>query len=439
MRSGRARFARALGGLTVVNVFVTLLGFVSGPLQARELGPAGRGELAAAVVVVTLVPWFLNLGLPAFVAREVATEETDQGTLFGTVIVLGLISSLVGWAWALPVARLVAHGRRPVELLIMLGFAFLPIALVGNVLSGAFWGGQDWRGLSTLRLLAPGLVVIGFLGLAATHHFTVATAAGVTFAAGLGSLAPLVPLVWHTRGWRFDSILASRALRWGTRMWLGTLANLGNLRLDQLLMAGLVPARELGLYTVAVTTSGFTAVLTQSLNFLVLPLVARGDRASVRRILRITLVGTAAGCAVLALVAPWIVPVLFGQAFTGSVTLLQVLVVGSVLLAGNGVLNAALGGDGHPGDTALAEGIGLGLTIPVLVLVLPTFGAMGAAVVSDLSYAVVFAVLLLRARIRLGGHLHEYLLPTPTDLAELLAHARSRGAAMRRRHAGGAS
>jgi O-antigen/teichoic acid export membrane protein len=423
MTPGRARFARALGGLTVVNLLVTLLGFVTGPLQARALGPTGRGELAAVMVVVTLTPWLLNLGMNGFVAREMS-GSTDRGALFGTVIVLSLVSTLAGWAWAFPVAKVVSHGHQAVEVMVLFGFALLPFSLVGNVLSGAFWGDRNWRSLSVVRLLAPGLVVVGFLVLLAIHRFTVASAASVTLGAGVISLAPLVPMLRRTRGWRFDPVLASRALKFGARAWLGTVANLGNLRLDQLLMAGLVPAAELGLYTVAVTMTSFTAVVTQALNLVVLPLVAGGDRTSVRRILRITLFGTALASVMLALVAPWIVPFLFGHAFGASVRLVQVLLIGTVLLAGNGVLNSALAGDGHPGDTALAEGVGLGLTIPALIVVLPSWGAMGAAVISDLSYGLVFVILLICAHRRLGGRLHQYLVPTAADLSELLGQAR---------------
>jgi O-antigen/teichoic acid export membrane protein len=342
------------------------------------------------------------------------------------VIVITLAATLVGWICAYPVADVVAHGRHTVRLLILVGFAFLPLSIGGTALMGMLWDGRYWRRFSAVRLLSFALVAAGFVALAVAHRFTVETAAGVTFTAGALSFGPMVPVLLRTRGWRFDRDLALSALSYGSRASLGDIANLGNLRLDQLLMAGLVPAHELGLYAVAVTAASFTAVVSQALNVLVLPLVAGGNRHSVRRITRITLLGVGLASGVLAMVAPWIIPLLFGTAFAASVPLVQVLVIGTTVLAGNGVLSSALNGDGHPGDTALAHGIGCALTIPALLIVLPRWGATGAAVVSVACYGIVFGILLLQACRRLGGRLRDYLRPTRADVSELWRYARRR-------------
>jgi O-antigen/teichoic acid export membrane protein len=380
--------------------------------------------LAAVLVVVTIAPWLLTVGMNAFVARETA-RHTDRGRLLGTVATLSLGTAVLGLVCAYPVAHLVGHGRRVVESLILVGFALLPLNVVGTGLLGVLWDEAHWRRLSAVRLLSAGLVAVGFVVLAATHQFTVTTAASVTFAAGIVSFAPLCLMLRRARGWHFDRELARGAVSYGTRAWLGDAANLSNLRLDQLLMAGLVPAKELGLYAVAVTLAGLTGIFSQALNILILPFVAGGAGSTVRRILRITLFGTAGMSAIIGLAAPRLISVLFGHAFAASAGLAQVLLVGAVLLAGTGVLNAALNGAGHPGDTALAQGLGCAATVPALIVVLPSAGAMGAALVSVASYGIVFVVLLCRTRRHLGGLSSEYLIPTAADLVDLRRYAKN--------------
>ena len=342
------------------------------------------------------------------------------------VTALGFVSGVVGWACAYPVAHVVGHGRHTVETLIVVGFALLPISILGTALLGALWGQQDWRRYSAVRLLGAGVLVSILLVLGATHQLSVTTAAAATFAAGIASFAPLVPVLRRTRRWRVDRRVAGGALSYGARSTFGTAAGVINLRLDQILMAGLLPARDLGIYVVAVTLAGFMVVVSQTLNLLVLPLVAGGERAVVRRIVRITLLGMAIASALMAVSAPWVIATLLGEDFAGSVALVQVLVVGAPLLAGIEVLTSALGGAGYPGETALAEGVGCAVTLPTLILILPTAGTMGAAMVSVVSYGIVFAVLLLRGRRHLGGRVHEYLLPTAADIVDLRGYARER-------------
>jgi hypothetical protein len=64
--------------------------------------------------------------------------------------------------------------------------------------------------------------------------------------------------------------------------------------------------------------------------------------------------------------------------------------------------------------------------IPLLMLVVPSLGAPGAAVVVVLASAAGFGVLVARARRPLGGRLAEYLVPTPSDAGWLIATVRRR-------------
>jgi len=59
-----------------------------------------------------------------------------------------------------------------------------------------------------------------------------------------------------------------------------------------------------------------------------------------------------------------------------------ILLAAGVPLAAGSVLGSALSADGNPGATMRAELVALAVTLPGLVLLLPDFGGVGAAVVS---------------------------------------------------------
>src|SRR4051794_38316250 len=89
-----ARFRRAVGQITAVNVGVLLAGFITGPIQARALGPSGRGELAAIIVPVTLAPFIFGLGLDSYVARA-AARRSGVGRAVGSSALLAIGAGLV--------------------------------------------------------------------------------------------------------------------------------------------------------------------------------------------------------------------------------------------------------------------------------------------------------------------------------------------------------
>src|SRR5689334_5198184 len=168
--------------MTGTNVFVTLLGFATGPFLARALGPADRGVLAAIVVPLTLAPWVVNLGLPAYATRE-AARGRDLGVLVGSLglasIVLGLLALGPGFA----VASFLAQGESDVEHYLRIGFALLPLTLLTGLFFALLNGAQRWRALIAARVLpflVPAIVisVLFFVG-----HLTVSTAALTTILA----------------------------------------------------------------------------------------------------------------------------------------------------------------------------------------------------------------------------------------------------------------
>lgn len=97
------------------------------------------------------------------------------------------------------------------------------------------------------------------------------------------------------------------------------------------------------------------------------------------------------------LLAPLVVPLLFGTEF--AVPLVAVLVLGALFIGTSLVLGSALQGHGRPQDAMRPQLLGLLVTVAGLAIALDPLGALGAAVVSVISYAVVL-VGTLRAAVR---------------------------------------
>jgi O-antigen/teichoic acid export membrane protein len=122
----------------------------------------------------------------------------------------------------------------------------------------------------------------------------------------------------------------------------------------------------------------------------------------------IGILGSAAAAAAalvpLDLVAPWLIPRVFGPGYASVVPLLWILTPAGVFLACNQVTGDMLRGRKRPQIVALAQGLAAIFTVILLVALLPVAGVYGAAIASAVAYGVALAVMLLALRRISRGH-----------------------------------
>ena len=414
------RFAALARNLTVVNLSLTLAAVVTSPLQARALGPSGRGDLAALTVVGGLIALMGEFGLSAYVVRESARGASLR-RLVGSVGPLLFGVGVIYAVTAPQVAHLVAGNRRSLHSLLLVMLLLMPLFMPALATNALVWGRQRWRLYAVQRLMAPIGTVIVYSALFILHRLTVVTA-GVTYIV-LATVANLVGLVvlrgvglpeWHRA-------TATRALSFGSRVWLTSLANQTNARLDQLLMTRLTTSAQLGLYVVAVNVSLLQHSLTSAVASALLPRVASGDASVSARALRLMLVVTTMLSIAIFVTAPFIVPLVFGQRFSGAVSMCEILVVASIPFGAVQVLTAALVGVGQPGVAARGEILSVFITVPALVIFVGRYGGIAAALTSIAAYTVTSLYLGFYARRHLGLTAKDMLVPRRSDLAALVA------------------
>lgn len=401
-----------------MNVFVTALGIVTGPLLARALGPSGRGALAAIVVPLTFAPSLLDFGIASYAIRASARRRS-LGPLVASLGILSLAGGAVGVTIAAPLASALADSRPVVHTYLLIGLLLLPLALIGNLFQSFLIGHERWR-LVILVRTTPFLVAgIAVTVLFATGRLTVGTAAAATL---VGGTLAVVPTFLCLRG--IDRLvvqpdLIREALRFGSRAWIASFGSIANARVDQLLMIPLVPSRELGIYVIAVTFSGLIGVVTNALSSGLQPRVAQGDRDLPARATRVILSLTAVSSIGLALLAPWLIPVLFGSEFGAAVPLAWILLVAMVPTQMSSVLASTLTAAGFPGAAAKSEMIALASAVPVLVVLLPVIGAFAAASAAVLSTTLRLFYLLIVARRHFDQSTRTFLVLSRGDITWL--------------------
>lgn len=421
---GAARAARATRGLTAVSVASLLSGLVTGPLLAHALGATGRGVLASVLVPLVVAPFIAQLGLGLFAVRASA-RGVPVSSLVGSLTIPLLLS---GGAIALvgePLATALIPESDAAQTWLRIGLILLPVALVVNLLTDVLWGQERWWSVIAVRLVGPvGLVVTTPL-LYLTGNLTVETAAGLAIVVSVLPLPFLLSVLPGARRPHVDGSLMGEAVGFGLRAWPGSLSDLANQRLDQLLMIPLLPPRELGLYAVATTVAAVGTAPGGAVAAVIFPRIAGGHIHVLGPAFRVTVLFLALTQLSVALLVPFVLPVLFGASFEESIPLIFTLLPALLMTAVSPVLAHALAGSGYPGAGSVAQLIGLICTVVGLGISLPTLGATGAAITSLVAASAVLGTLLRAIRRDLAIPLRDFLALRKSDRDLAITAARA--------------
>jgi lipopolysaccharide/colanic/teichoic acid biosynthesis glycosyltransferase/O-antigen/teichoic acid export membrane protein len=386
----------ALGGSMVALGIATLW-------VARAGGPAAVGDYA----LLRILPWLLAVivsgGLAGSVTYFLAGPMRQDPRVRSTIIGIALSSAAGGallWVLGSPLIRLVFFRQLPVALIALVA---VRVALRLFVITGksAAQGSGDLLG-SNLTILLEELM---FLPAYALMQF--GRIGGDTALIGALLLADVATgaIAWTRllqRGFlagatRPSLALARQIYTFGTRGQVGSLMQLLNLRFNFILLGGLAGPAALGIYAVAAKYAEFLRVLPIAANWVLYPQFARSEAAQAKKSSRglILQAGavTAAASIPLAVAAGLVIPALFGQVFSGAVLPARILLIGLAAEGVGGVVTAFLFGRGRPGLNSLAAGAGVLVTLIVDVILIPRYGAVGAAIASSAAYLVTTSML----------------------------------------------
>ncbi len=162
---------------------------------------------------------------------------------------------------------------------------------------------------------------------------------------------------------------------------------------DTLMLGLLAGDYEVGLFSVGKQLANKLPQFALALSMGTMPVFARLGpenveemRAKYCRLLRLNALVFVPGGVLLVLLAPWLVPLIFGEAYRQSVLPLQILTVWIVLTSFNMFFNALLDYQGLALRRAINFLWTIGATVLLNLYLIPRFGAVGAAFSTSLAY-----------------------------------------------------
>lgn len=373
-----------------------LLSLTVGVWVARYLGPELFGTLSYALAFVGLFGTFTYLGISGMVVRDLVEQPEQKDEILGTVFVLKLAGALLA---IVLIALLTWHrveGRDDRLFIAILsgGMVLESIAII------AFWYQSRVESRYTVRAsLASSVISAGLkCALILLSAPLIAFVAATVFQQALNTA--LLFLIYRVQGesvrqWRFSLVRARSLL---SRSWPLLLSSVGSiiyLRVDQIMLQHFMGSREVGIYAVAARLSEVWYFIPTALAGSLFPKIIQYKSLSVRdyearmqRVYRIAVLASLGIAIPVTAAAVPVISLLYGAEYRGAAPVLMIHIWTCPAIFMGAILSKWLISEDLQMFSLTRHGFGALANVALNFVLIPRYGAVGAAVATLVSYTV---------------------------------------------------
>jgi O-antigen/teichoic acid export membrane protein len=395
---------------------IKILSFAFSVLIVRELGADAFGQYSAVAAFGTMFLFIGDLGLSPYLVREVArlrdlpTGQQQIERLYGTVLVLRLLLSLLGVSLMLGVAILTGRPQAIVIALLLNAFGMLLYGIQGT--SEALLAGYERLDLTSgakvfyqvLFVLLGGAALwagLGYYGLI-----------GATFIA----VVMLTTVCWQAvarLGLRPDAVEPARwrgLIKASIPFGLVALTLGLSYKFDSILLNLFRGDAETGYYNAAYNLVFSTVFLSNAINTALYPSLTRQAISNAQtlpaiygRVLRYLLLLSLPIAVGVSLLAPQVVHLLYGREYSATVPALAIVIWVVPLMFVSEFFGYVVLVAGQEGRVARSVLISTSVNVTLNLLLVPLVGFLAAAVLTVLTELVLVGQYswLLRNQLRL--------------------------------------
>lgn len=390
---------RDIAGTSGARIYSTVLSLVTLILTARWLGPDGRGVVVVIMTWVTLVAGIAHLSIGQVLVHRAANEKDEEwvGAALSAVALITAAGTVIGW---LAVGLLyVGFNERLFAGIpaagLMLGLAALPFFIweqYGSALLSILGRLRTYNIAQIVgRTVGLILLVVSIrllrLGI---YGFLIAFVAAQMLVSSAGAVA----LLRYARGRiRGGLNTLGKLVQDGVKLHLNAIGVLLFSGVDILMLQYFKGPAEAAIFQLPMQIFLAMLLVPQAAQLALQARVASRTRAEFwrehRAVLAYVIGGMTFGAAILWLLAPWIVQLIGSHRFDQSVPVLRILLVGAPCACFNTLMAIQWIMRGYFYRASLIT-VATGLLNCLINLVLiPPYGALGAAVVAVIGMCVV--------------------------------------------------
>ena len=363
---------------------------------ARYLGPDKFGLLNYSLAIITFISIFVYLGLSGILVHELVDKPEENEKILGTAFFMKVVGSIIGYIILIILAVLTTSiGSVNFWLLIIMGLGLflLPFDVISS------FNESQVMAKYSVKAKSYAFIISTFIKI-----FLIFYGASLLF---FGFMQPFELFVgtvflfyyfnkqgYSIKKWKFNLKKSKELIKKSWKLILSFVFVTIYLKIDQIMLAWMINEHEVGIYSVAVTLSEAWYFIPIAIVSSLFPALIKTKKINFERYqhqlqkLYDFLFLIALVIAILvSLFANKIILTLYGEAYASSATVLVVHIWAGVFIFMRTLFSKWIIMEDFLILSLYTQGFGGVLNIILNLLFIPTYGVMGAAIATLLSYA----------------------------------------------------
>jgi len=375
-------------------VLMIAFGITTSVIIARVLGPEKNGVIAALLVYPSLFMTIGSLGIRQSTTFFLGKGIFSENQIKTAITQIWLFTTVFSMVVCFFLIRYLSKSGNNLWL-VVLALLPIPFALFNTYNSGIFLGKNEISVFNKINWIP--VFVISVTTAIAVWWLSYGIS-GYLLALVAGPLFISCVLLFKNKfinafSLKFNWHIIKRMLALGLIYAFALLVVNLNYKIDVILLDNLSTSFETGIYSKGVSITEYLWQIPMLLSTVVFArsAVSKDDKAfslKVTQLLRLSLLVIGLAALILFLISKFIIVLMFGESFMGSVIVLNTLLPGVLLLTIFKVINMDLSGKGKPWVSLKAMIPALIINIVLNIIFIPNHGAVGAAIASSISYSI---------------------------------------------------
>lgn len=338
---------KTISGTFLANLFIQAITIIQGIVLARFLGPEGRGEFAAIILWPSFFAGIFSFGLYTGIGT-IAAKVKNLEILFPSVIISSLVTGFIGSliTFVCIPFLLGENGEELVDITRIFAIFIILNHTARNLLAVEH-GAGNFKKFNILRSIVNPIYLALLLILVLFNKASIET---FILALLIANVIVVVCIISMIKNLSFEKPAYSlkKVFIKSFSFGVADIAIPVYQYLDKAILLWMLGTISLGYYTVALTASGVISVLAQSIATISFTQIASNKNSvdKIVKVFRLTFVGYLLLGFLLALVLPYLIPMIYGKDFSHAIYPAIILILASFFQGQGYILEQSLRGAG---------------------------------------------------------------------------------------------
>lgn len=396
------KFAFDVGWVFASSIIVLLLHFFQKPIMARFLGPDGLGLFSMSMMIIGFIELIALFGIDSALIKFVAEYKEQKekvyslvSSAFFTILIVGIIVSLALFVFSNTFANV--FNMPSLSLLIKIYALAFPFSLVQGIIYSYFTGLREMRYYAFFRILWASLSLAFISAFLIIGLGVEGAMSGTVFAIFVTASIMMVIIKRYVHLTLSDYKKNTKMLAsFGSRLVGANMINEIYHYVDIIMIGYFLTSTAVGYYAIAISFSRFFWLVPRAMGTVAYPTIseywAKNDIEAINKLVDKSAKYSAcilifAGMSII-FFAKDIITLLFTSEFLPAVLPLTILIIGTVTSGILKSISVIFASTGKVNIVLIISAIGAVGNILFNIALIPTYGIIGAATATTISYVI---------------------------------------------------